>query len=919
MKKFLGIAVCVSLLLLLLSGCFKVPTPTPKVLVKNLGPQGDLRQPDVAYQVLDFSFLDVRSFSVKRSVLVEKLGASTRFTLRVDDRNWTLHANPLNAQIFEVNLPLELGMEQLLQATVRGEAPASRWPGREGDGIWLQSVVVLKEEEQFASHLYEIPTDPFISMRNAGLFVFDEQGNFLQPDFVKSSEGNFYTTADFLSARNAATDSSINGAFVFLQNMPNHAQLLQQIWPNQVQVVDDQIVVDPNPERYRLLKNLGAEGNLSEEPNVYNILDNRETLGVWSVAFRVSRLPEPEKAGGKWELQLDGQHFAFQPNPFDPDIQQTEVPGALAQNRDTLRRAFFQVPSRVHLTVTSAPAGRGELRLDDSPWGNPLQTDVFAGDTLTLEASLLSWDRFLGWYEGDTLLGTSTQLSFTPTAAATLTARIQPGVPGATLEWSHCLGGFQQEQVFTALQKADGNIVVAATTFSGDGDVSVAHGEQDLWVLELDAQGNLLWETSLGGSASEEWQAFQQAPDGGYYVVARSTSALGEIPAGWDEDILSALDFLWIVKLRPDGAVEWQKAFLQYPDGNGSLPVVLSDGGIGIWLVTVSADPGPEQNLYQRVSYVIKLAEDGNVAWKHIVEESALLPPRAAPVQREAAGATANPLLEMQDGGIAFVQLAEATSCLVKLDEWGNESWKTPLEGKQGQGAIRLLPSPDDTQLLLLACSDTTLEVQSHSMWGNTTWQRSFPCADGWFQVTNGATALLVATRPAASGAQISVSRLEYSGNIAWERTWDQEVVLWDERTIVSLQSVQSTAYHIQAWDDNGDLDLDAQVHVPDGTGLRFAYRPPEGGFLLAGNAQSGENPEFPTQQFGWIVKLDAAGQTQWEHHFPSAWENQQPVFPFTHPQSGNLLFVASTSDNYGILSENHGQRDIWIFALSHR
>ena len=68
------------------------------------------------------------------------------------------------------------------------------------------------------------------------------------------------------------------------------------------------------------------------------------------------------------------------------------------------------------------------------------------------------------------------------------------------ISWLKIYGGTQDDGPASAVQTADGGYAVVATTESANGDVAGFHGIEDIWLLRLDAMGNLLWQKCFGSA-----------------------------------------------------------------------------------------------------------------------------------------------------------------------------------------------------------------------------------------------------------------------------------------------------------------------------------------------------------------------------------------------------------------------------------
>ena len=81
-----------------------------------------------------------------------------------------------------------------------------------------------------------------------------------------------------------------------------------------------------------------------------------------------------------------------------------------------------------------------------------------------------------------------------------------------SIEWQKCYGGTGQERA-RCIQSTDdgGSIACGSTRFSsGTGDVTSSHIGVDIWVVKLDASGNLQWQKAFGGTGDEDSYSIQQ-------------------------------------------------------------------------------------------------------------------------------------------------------------------------------------------------------------------------------------------------------------------------------------------------------------------------------------------------------------------------------------------------------------------------
>jgi hypothetical protein len=109
------------------------------------------------------------------------------------------------------------------------------------------------------------------------------------------------------------------------------------------------------------------------------------------------------------------------------------------------------------------------------------------------------------------------------------------------VSWQQAYGGSADDFVLSIDQTTDGVYISAGRTTSyGVGT--------DFWVLKLDPSGVIEWQKTYGGSALDWAFAVQQTVDGGYIVGGRTDS----FGVGTD---------LWILKLDAIGNITWQKTY----------------------------------------------------------------------------------------------------------------------------------------------------------------------------------------------------------------------------------------------------------------------------------------------------------------------------------------------------------------------
>jgi hypothetical protein len=157
--------------------------------------------------------------------------------------------------------------------------------------------------------------------------------------------------------------------------------------------------------------------------------------------------------------------------------------------------------------------------------------------------------------------------------------------------WEKTFGGIENDEALSVQQTNDGGYIVAGRT------ISFGAGEYDVYIIKLDENGNKIWEKTFGGKGDDVAFSIQQTKDGGY-IVAGYTNSFGE---GGDD--------VYIIKLDENGNKVWEKNHNKdYSDGSYSIKQTI-DGGYIVAVLTWSFREGVGN------VYIKKLDANGNLTY----------------------------------------------------------------------------------------------------------------------------------------------------------------------------------------------------------------------------------------------------------------------------------------------------------------
>ena len=152
--------------------------------------------------------------------------------------------------------------------------------------------------------------------------------------------------------------------------------------------------------------------------------------------------------------------------------------------------------------------------------------------------------------------------------------------------WKKAFGGSLWDFGYSVQQTSDGGYIIAG------GTDSYGAGNYDVWLIKTDADGNDIWKKTFGGSDYDSGRSVQQTSDGGY-IIAGITGSYG---AGNGD--------MWLIKTDADGERIWDKTIGGIDGDYGLSVQQTSDGGYiiagftasfgagnaDVWLIKTEAD-----------------------------------------------------------------------------------------------------------------------------------------------------------------------------------------------------------------------------------------------------------------------------------------------------------------------------------------
>jgi hypothetical protein len=185
-----------------------------------------------------------------------------------------------------------------------------------------------------------------------------------------------------------------------------------------------------------------------------------------------------------------------------------------------------------------------------------------------------------------------------------------------SIQWSKCYGGTKNDFPGGMIQTPDGGYIMTAETKSSDKDITFTHGDYDLWVVKLTANGNIQWQKTYGGSKEDGGGAILPAIGGGYIIAAATSSDDGDVTG------LHGQTDIWVIRIDSIGNLLWQKTF---GGSNIDYPSAMLDAGEGEYVIMgqTNSNDGDVKGLHGKAGrdssniWLLKISESGTILWQH--------------------------------------------------------------------------------------------------------------------------------------------------------------------------------------------------------------------------------------------------------------------------------------------------------------
>jgi len=460
------------------------------------------------------------------------------------------------------------------------------------------------------------------------------------------------------------------------------------------------------------------------------------------------------------------------------------------------------------------------------------------------------------------------------------------------VQWQKTFGGWYDDEAESIQQTTDGGYIVAGRT------ESFGSGEEDVYTLKLNSKGEVEWQKTFGGEGRDWANSIQQTTDGGYIV------------AGWTNSFGSGGHDVYILKLNSKGEVEWQKTFGGEDSDVANSVQQTTDGGYIVAGWTNSFGSGESD------VYILKLNSKGDVQWQKTFGGKY--------------GDGANSIQQTTDDGyiVAGVTKSEGFGAedmyILKLNSKGDLEWEKTFGGERSDGAESIQQAIDGGYIVAgwtysFGSGWEDVYILKLNSKGEVEWEKTFggensDGANSIQQTTDGGYIVAGWTWSFGSGEYIYILKLNAKGQLEWQKTFGGK----NDYGANSIQQTTDGGYIVAGWTESyslddyilklnskGDLEWQKIFGGGDDDVVNSIQQTTDGGYIAVGRTGSFK---FQGQDI-YMLKLNSKGDFEWQKIFGGG---DDDVAKSIQQTTDGGYIVAGSTYSFG-----SGEKDVYILKLN--
>ncbi len=410
----------------------------------------------------------------------------------------------------------------------------------------------------------------------------------------------------------------------------------------------------------------------------------------------------------------------------------------------------------------------------------------------------------------------------------------------------------------------------------------------------------IIWSRTYGGSLYDVAEDIYPTSDGGFIVAGNSKSSDGDVSGHIGSS--GSTDY-WIVKLDSNGDIIWEKNYGSDNQDFAHSIQQTSDGGY------IVAGAGYDSNIPD--FWIVKLYSNGELEWQVFIGDTYF-------------GEEAYSIQETSDGGYVFVGDSfgshgnNADYVMVKLNADGQIQWEKSYGGSSTQVSYSVKQTSDNGYIIAGYSPADNGDVSNNygvsDVWivktdelGNLEWEKNYG-GSGYEGTGTGVVRSVNIITTINGGYAFASSSTSSDGDISGNNNGYPNVSKADY-WIVELDSTGNIL-----WENNfgGYYDDDP----------KSIAQTSDGGFIVTGFSTSadgdvsGHHGNDYISSDCWVIKVDSSGNKLWENSFGGT--SDERCWSVKQLADNSYIVAGWTASNDGdIVTENHGDTDMWVFKLA--
>jgi hypothetical protein len=270
------------------------------------------------------------------------------------------------------------------------------------------------------------------------------------------------------------------------------------------------------------------------------------------------------------------------------------------------------------------------------------------------------------------------------------------------LLWDISIGGSgNYDNIASIIENRDGSFFLGGTSASTNRACS-GYGGSDYWLVKIDSGGHTLWERCYGGTSADGFGQFLPMEDGGLLLGGTSSS----VPSGSKTSprFGSDNDF-WLVRVDANGTVLWDKTYGGTGEDLFRSMIRTPDGGIALLGKSASPPSGNKTSPHYGTQFtsdlwVVRLDAAGDIVWDKSYGGSGQEQPGTIQLTLDNGFVLAGSSDSLASSTKLSTNWGAGDYWLLRLDQSGNTVWEQTIGGTKSDECKGVIVAPDGGFLL---------------------------------------------------------------------------------------------------------------------------------------------------------------------------------------------------------------------------